>query len=100
MGEHQPLWSCTLGSPSSASRARNSSPSDWVFWDSRVSPSVLTSGAWRSLAQRASKRSALTDHAAVYEEGAARYVGGVLRSEEEGQVRHLFGFAHPSEWGL
>jgi hypothetical protein len=36
MGEHQALWSGTLGSPPSVSKARKRSLGDWVFWDSRI----------------------------------------------------------------
>jgi hypothetical protein len=36
MGKIQVLWSRTLPSPSSVSKARNRSPDHWVFWDSRV----------------------------------------------------------------
>jgi hypothetical protein len=30
------LWSCTLGSLPSVSKARKRSLGDWVFWDSRI----------------------------------------------------------------
>ena len=36
MGDLQTLWSCTLRSPSSVSKARKRSPDDWVFWDSCI----------------------------------------------------------------
>ena len=36
MGKIQALWSRTLPSPSSVSKARNRSPDHWVFWDSRI----------------------------------------------------------------
>jgi hypothetical protein len=34
-GDHV-LWSCTLGSAPSVSKARKRSLTDWVFWDSRI----------------------------------------------------------------
>jgi hypothetical protein len=34
--ELQALWSCTLGSLPSVSKARKRSLGDWVFWDSRI----------------------------------------------------------------
>jgi hypothetical protein len=36
MDELQALWSCTLGSPSSASKARKRSLGDWVIRDSAI----------------------------------------------------------------
>ena len=41
IGELQALWSCTLGSARSVSKARKLSLGDWVFWDSRVGDDLL-----------------------------------------------------------
>jgi hypothetical protein len=57
---------------------------------------MLTS--WRG--RRASEGSRVADHTAVHEQGAARYVGGVVRGEEEGQVRYFLRLAHAAEGNL
>ena len=44
-----------------------------------------------------SQASGVAHHASVYDEGAARHVGGLFGSQVHGQGRHLLRLPHPLE---
>jgi hypothetical protein len=72
MGELQTLWSCTLRSPSSVSKARKRSPEDWVFWDSCIGVGSHVPKATGGAARRCWRHTDQLGEAAA--EGAQRRV--------------------------
>jgi hypothetical protein len=92
-GELEALWSCTLRSPPSVSKARKRSPGDWVFLDSRIH--APTAPAMRSGCRTSRYLSAVRERAfrwsleVIFLEGGGFFVRGRCFPGSGGLFHHV-----------